>query len=147
MCEKVFLDANIFIDLNDEVRETSKESLAILDYLVKQKISIYTSCDLITTIYYILSKKSKVKALEAIEYLNKICKVIDLTNDQISQTCRLMRENQNYKDLEDTIQYILAKNQNCDLIISNDKHFYSEEIELLNSNQFINKFHINSTKE
>jgi len=142
MCEKVFLDANIFIDLNDETRETSKESLAILDYLVKQKISIYTSCDLITTIYYILSKKSKSKALDAIEYLNKICKVIDFTNNQISQTCRLMRENKNYKDLEDTIQYILAKNQNCDLIISNDKGFYSKEIELLNSNQFIKKFHI-----
>ncbi|MEA2019947.1 MAG: PIN domain-containing protein [Campylobacterota bacterium] len=142
MCKKVFLDANIFIDLNDETRETSKESLVILDYLVKNKISIYTSCDLITTIYYILSKKSKSKALDAIEYLNKICKVIDFTNYEISQTCKLMRENKNYKDLEDTIQYILAKNQNCDLIISNDKNFYSQEVELLNSNQFMKKFHI-----
>ena len=142
-CKRVFIDANIFIDANDISRETYKKSLSILDYLVSQQISIYTSCDLITTIYYILSKKDKQKALSSIEQLNKICKIIDFSNSEVAKTCSLMREDKEYTDLEDTMQYILAKRENCEMIISNDKRFISKDIELLNSVEFCNRFIVN----
>jgi len=142
-CKRVFIDANIFIDANDTSRKTYKKSLSILDYLVSQQISIYTSCDLITTIYYILSKKDKQKALSSIEQLNKICKIIDFSNSDVAKTCSLMREDKEYTDLEDTMQYILAKRENCEMIISNDKRFISKDIELLNSVEFCNRFIVN----
>jgi predicted nucleic acid-binding protein len=37
---------------------------------------------------------------------------------------------------------VLAKNTKCDLIISNDKKFYSTDIELLNSDEAIKKLNI-----
>ncbi len=140
--KSIFLDANIFIDLNDDSRIYSKDCLQILDYLVVNHIKIYTSCDLITTIYYILSKQSKLKALSQIEELNKICKIIEFSNTELKQTCEAMREDSKFKDLEDTIQYILAKNTKCDLILSNDKKFYSPEIQLFNSTEFIKQYNL-----
>ncbi|QOY54053.1 type II toxin-antitoxin system VapC family toxin [Candidatus Sulfurimonas marisnigri] len=140
MYKKVFIDANIFIDINDRNRKRYQESLDILKYLTQNGIGIYTSCDLITTIYYILAKEDKANALSGIERINKICKVIEFSNKEISLACQLMNKDKNYKDLEDTLQYILAKKSECELIISNDKNFYSSEVELLNTEEFCAKY-------
>lgn len=136
MYKSVFLDANIFIDANDDARVTYEKSLSLLVYLADKQIKMYTSCDLITTIYYILSKKDKQKALSSIEQINKFCKVIEFSNKEIEKTCLLMRENPKYSDFEDTLQYVLAKKQNCELIISNDKNFHSDDLTLLSSEDF-----------
>ena len=140
MIKKVFIDANIFIDLNDNSRSNYDSSLKILNYLLKSEVKVYTSCDLITTIYYILAKKSKSNALNSIVKLNMICQIIDFSNKEVTQTCSLMKEDESYGGLEDTLQYILAKKENCELIISNDKKFTSKEIELLSSEDFIGKY-------
>ena len=137
MYKKVFIDADIFIDVNDENRKTHRESLSLIPYLIKNDIGIYTSCDLITTIYYILSKKDSASALESIEKLNSFCNIIAFSNREIIQSCQLMRANSSYKDLEDTIQYILAKKEGCELIISNDTDFFSEDILLMSSKEFL----------
>ena len=42
-------------------------------------------------------------------------------------------------DIEDTIQYIMAKKVSSALILSNDKGFVSEDIELLSSKKFLEK--------
>jgi len=135
--KNIFIDANIFIDLNDESRIYSKDCLSILNFLVQNDFKIFTSCDLMTTIYYILSKIDKIKALDDIEQINKICKVIDFSNEEVRQTCKLMKENTNYKDFEDTIQYVLAKKENCSVILSNDKGFFSDDIQVFTSTQYI----------
>ena len=140
MYKKVFIDANVFIDSNDDSRKSYKESFKIIPFLLKNNIAIYTSCDLITTIYYVLSKKSKQKALDNIEELNKICKVIEFSNKEVSQTCALMRENKKFKDLEDTLQYVLAQKSGCEIILSNDKNFYAQNIELMNTTSFYEKY-------
>ena len=142
MSKNVFLDANILIDVNDKKRLTHANCLMILDYLVKNNYNIYTSCDLITTIYYLLSKTNREKALQDLEQLNKLCTIIEFSNKELLQTTILMRENKKFKDLEDSIQYVLALNTQCDCIISNDKKFYSPNIDLLSSNNFLKKFGI-----
>jgi predicted nucleic acid-binding protein len=139
MYSKVFLDANILIDINDEKRDPEKIALQILDFLVSNEIKVFTSCDLITTIYYILSKKDRLEALEKIEQINLFCKIIEFGNSEVLETTTLMRNNPKFKDLEDTIQYVLAKKIECDLIISNDKNFISEDIELLTTKEFLEK--------
>ncbi|WP_428024931.1 type II toxin-antitoxin system VapC family toxin [Arcobacter sp.] len=142
MYKKVFLDANIFIDVNDKKRVSYEESFKIISYLLINEVEIYTSCDLITTIYYILSKNDKLNALYKIDEINDFCKIIEFSNQEVKQTCELMKTNPKYKDLEDTIQYILAKKEGCDLIISNDKEFISDDIELLTTAKFIEKLNI-----
>jgi len=44
-----------------------------------------------------------------------------------------MKSHKNFKDLEDTIQFIMAKKVGCDLILSNDKGFVSEGVNLMES--------------
>ena len=136
MYKKVFLDANVLIDSQSDNRSRHKESIRVLKYLFSNRISVYTSCDLITTIYYILAKKDKQMALLSIEKINKFCNIIEFSNSDIEATCRLMREDKDFIDLEDTMQYILAMKEGCDLIISNDKNFKSKEIKLLNTEEF-----------
>jgi len=137
MYKKIFIDANIILDLFNLKRKSHSSSTAFYLYALTNTIELATSCDLITTIYYIDSKIDKTAALSHIEEINKTITVIDFSNKEIAQTCQLMRNNTNFKDLEDTIQYILAKKEGCDLIISNDKGFYSEDIPIMSSKTFI----------
>ncbi len=51
-----------------------------------------------------------------------------------------MLQDKEYKDLEDTLQYLLAKKQKCEIILSNDKNFVSKDIEILDTKEFFEKF-------
>ncbi len=140
MYSRVFLDANIFIDANDVNRPSYHESFKIVPYLLGQGSTIYTSCDLITTIYYILAKQDRVRALDSIEQMNRFCNVIPFDNREVQASCDLMRDDGNYTDLEDTLQYILAQKTGCELIISNDTRFYSRDIEVMGSGEFVERY-------
>jgi predicted nucleic acid-binding protein len=139
MYKRIFLDANILLDLFSSVRPSHVYSLQSYRYILNQgDIQLFTSCDIITTLYYVGAKLDKHLILDRIEGINKILKVIEFSNKEVSQTCSLMKENKKYKDLEDTMQYILAKKENCDLIISNDENFYAKDIEIMSSEEFYN---------
>jgi len=139
--KRVFLDANIIADLYDSTRTSHKASKEVLVHLAKNiEIELFTSCDIITTLYYILSKKDKVKALNAILQINELCNIVEFSNNEVQESCSLMKSKKVYKDLEDTIQYVMAKKVKADLILSNDKGFVSEEIKLLSSNAFCKEY-------
>jgi len=138
--KRVFLDANIILDMYDDKRPFHVESSEAISRLLQQKeVEIFTSCDIITTLYYVLSKKGKMDALDSILDVNELCSVIEFGNQEIEESCRFMKQNKNFTDLEDTIQYIMAKKASCDLILSNDKGFVSEGIVLMSSLHFIEK--------
>lgn len=135
---KIFLDANILIDITFESRPFSKESSELYAHLVKNsdKYRLYTSCDLLTTVYYILRKQfDKKSVLEKIKIINKVINVIEFGNKEIDEAIYLMEKNENFSDLEDTIQYVMARKERCDYIISNDKGFFSHDVPLLSSSR------------
>jgi len=125
MYKRVFLDANVIADMYDRNRPFYAQSKKALQY-DDEAIKLFTSCDIITTLYYIFSKNDKAKALEAIIQINTLCDVVEFGNNEVMQSCMLMYNNSNYKDLEDTIQYIIAKKVKCDLILSNDTAILTE---------------------
>ena len=137
MYKRIFLDANVIADLFDNTRIFHKDSKEVLAYLAKDiEIDLFTSCDILTTLYYILAKKDKDRALNAILQINELCNVIEFSNEEILQSCKLMQTDKKYNDLEDTIQFIMAKKIKADLILSNDKGFISKDIKLLSSSSF-----------
>ncbi len=136
MYRSIFFDANIILDIFDKERVSHGYSKKAYDYVLEQNFKLFTSCDIITTLYYIGSKKDKKVALANIEGINKILKVIDFSNKEVAQTCSLMKTDKKYEDLEDTIQYILAKKEGCDLIISNDENFYASDVKVVSSEEF-----------
>lgn len=142
MFKRIFLDANILVDSIDNQRPMHHRSTALIRFCLKKDIHVFTSCDIVTTVYYLSAKIDKKQALNEITKINRFCKIIDFSNTEIEQTCDLMAQNSNFKDLEDTIQYILAKKASCDCIISNDKHFFSPDISLLGSDEFCQKLEL-----
>ena len=142
MYKNIFLDANILLDYADQNRIFHEVSTKCIEYCLKQNLDLYTSCDLITTIYYVVSKQNKTKALEEVQRINDFCHVIEFSNSDINQTCQLMLQDSDYNDLEDTVQYLLAKKSQCDLIVSNDKNFVSKSIKLISSSDFCNEFEL-----
>lgn len=138
---RVFIDANIILDRLDVNRPSHHFSLYCYEYLIINA-EIFTSYDLITTIYYINSKIDKNQALVNIQNIIKTLKIIDFSNKEVEESCKLMLEDSDYKDLEDTIQYIMAKKMNCEIIISNDKNFVSKDIKLLTSEEFCKEFNL-----
>ena len=137
MFKRVFLDANVIADIYDESRPFHKQSdRAVLLLAQDINVKLFTSCDIITTLYYILSKNNKEDALSAIVQINELCTIVEFGNDEVRESCMLMTKNHLYSDLEDTIQYVMAKKMSCDLILSNDKGFISEDIKLMRSEEF-----------
>jgi len=136
MFKRLFLDANILVDFVDDKRPSHIQSKKIIIDAIQRNTHLFTSCDIVTTVYYLSAKTDKKRALNEITKINRFCKIIDFSNSEVEQTCDLMAQNSDFKDLEDTIQYILAKKALCDCIISNDKNFLSPDILLLSSEQF-----------
>ena len=133
---KIFLDANILIDISDDARPFSKESSMLFTHLVQnsQKFELYTSCDLITTVYYLLKKPlGENNSLAKLKIMNNLLKIIEFGNQEVDEAIYLMEKNKKFKDLEDTIQFVMARKERCDYIITNDKGFYSHEVPLLSS--------------
>ncbi len=73
---KVFVDANVILDLFIPDRPFSEYSILVIDRLIEKKTELFTSCDLITTVYYVLTKAGKDKALKSIEVANEIFNLI-----------------------------------------------------------------------
>jgi len=133
---KLFLDANILIDISDSSRPFSKESSELFNHILDNTLQyeLYTSCDLLTTIYYILNRKlDKKVVLEQIKTLNQFIHIIEFGNQEVDEALYLMEKNEAFSDLEDTIQFVMARKERCDYIISNDKGFHSTDVPLLSS--------------
>jgi len=128
--QRIFLDANIILDLIDAKRGrvvTTKEHLGI--HLANGDI-LYTSCDIFTTVYYVASKHSEFnKVIAQLENITNFVEIIPIDANIILQAITISKEEQ-HKDLEDILQYICAKTMDCELILSNDKSFYSPDIKL-----------------
>ena len=132
---KVFVDGNVIIDLFDEERENHGASAQAIHKLLSEESHLLTSSDLITTVYYVLSKIDRRKALRDIERMINIFGIIPFGKEEVVEAIELMKKDKNFKDLEDTLQYVLAKKENCDLILSNDRNFYSPDVQVMGTRE------------
>ena len=136
---KVFVDTDIFIDAYDKNRKLYEESLNVLYHLIENSIDMYTSADIIKTMYYTLEQKDREKAILSIEYVNKFAKIVELSNKEVNKACKLLREDKSYKDLNSTLQYLLAKKEKCKYILTNSRDFYSSDIKVLSAKKFVDE--------
>ena len=139
--KKVFFDANIFNDIFDENRKSHTDSKKAYLGALGEGITVYTSCDIATNIYYITAKyTTRDNALNAIDFLKTSVSIIPFGEEELTATISLMRKDSDYKDFEDAIQYILALNTKCDVIVTNDKRFTSKGLKCMSSEAFVKEF-------
>ena len=124
---KLFIDTNVIIDFLRPTRQKHKVAIALFDYLVKAKHQIVISEDMITTIFY-LSKTEKLQALRFLKSIQDKWLVLPFGKKTINQALDLSLEKN--LDLEDTLQCLCAKNNQCDVLITNDISFYNCEIKI-----------------
>jgi len=138
MIKKIYLDINIIIDLFDTTRPTHKDSQSLLEYALVNEISIVISEDMISTIFYIVKdKQSVLKFLKVIvEEWQIVSFGQDVINDAIDTSIA------SGCDLEDIMQCLCAKKHSCDILITNDKDFYSCGVECMNTSKFLEKLKI-----
>lgn len=140
---KLFIDANVLIDISVTGRPSSQDSLLFYQFLLENNsiFELFTSCDLLTTIYYVLRRQlNKEDALGKIKIINKIFCVVEFGNIEVDEAIEFMERNEKYVDLEDTIQYVMARKEKCDYIITNDNSFASGDVPVLSSEEALKKF-------
>ena len=130
---KVFIDTNIFLDLILK-REYYKEAMLIFNAIEKQLFIGYIADITILNINYIAKKQNK-NIKEFLSILNQTFIINGASNDMIAQALKIQNN-----DLEDNIQYLIAKQNNCNIIITNNQNFYSKDIKTVNSIEFKQRY-------
>ena len=130
---KIFLDTNILLDLLLE-REKFEEAMIILNS-VERGIHEAVILDITLVNVDYIAKKQKVDAKEFLKLIVKNCKITSVSNDLSLEALAL-----DNNDFEDSLQYVCAKNEACEQIVTNDKGFYVGELQVLSSVGFVEGF-------
>lgn len=130
---KLFLDTNIFLDLILK-REQFDKALLIFNAIESRLFSGVILDITILNIDYIANKQVK-DVKDFLELVNTHFEVVGASNETIEQALKI-----DNKDLEDNLQYLSAKNSKCEIIITNDKTFYTKEIETVSSSEFVQRY-------
>ncbi|MCD6173603.1 MAG: PIN domain-containing protein [Sulfurimonas sp.] len=134
--KKVFLDTNIVADIIDSTRDNHLLSLKLLEYLVLEDYIISISEDMITALYYILKgKKTTLGFLEDVVFIDWT--VLIFGKSVLEGAVKLSLEKD--LDLEDTLQCLCAKENRCEMLITNDNKFYDCGIAIYSTKEFIEK--------
>lgn len=126
---KIFIDTNIFLDLILK-RENFHDALLVFNAVEKNLFSGMILDITVLNIDYVAKKQVK-DIKEFIRLINKNFTVDGVSNEMISQALEIQNS-----DFEDTLQYLSAKNSDCDCIITNDMSFYKGDIETFSSTEF-----------
>ncbi len=111
------------------------ETLGFLYIICHQKLfDGYITDFTLLNIDYVASKQSK-DLRDFLQIINQTFTVIGADNKMFDRVL-----NTDHHDLEDTIQYLCAEANRCDIIVSNDQKFYQGEIEVLNSVMFVKDY-------
>lgn len=129
---KIFIDTNIFLDLILK-REDFDKALLIFNAIEKKLFEAVVLDITILNIDYV-AKKQVADIRNFLTLVNNNLQVVGCANEQIAKAL-LLKNN----DLEDNLQYTLAKENHCEIIVTNDKAFYAKSIQKLSSKAFVEK--------
>ena len=134
--KKVFLDTNIVIDGIDKERPNNTIATTLIYELIVNGYEIVISEDMLSTIYYI--QKDKKRTLAFFKVIQDSWKISSFGEEVIRKAIDLsLRKN---LDLEDLLQCLCAKENGCQILITNDKKFYACGIEIYSTTSFLEKY-------
>lgn len=131
--KKLFIDIDILLDLFLQRQPFFKFSQVLLNGTVPG-VELTTSALILANVHYLIRKHvSKATAKEIIKDITDILQVFPFEEQHI-----LSAANNDHADFEDSIQYYIALQNNCDLIITrNIKDYKSSTIPVLTAEQFL----------
>ncbi|MBC8494448.1 MAG: PIN domain-containing protein [Candidatus Thioglobus sp.] len=131
---KIFLDTNIVLDFLNADRVKHKISVRLIETLVSNNYQIIISEDMLSTIFYL--SKNKQQTLSNLNVIQQEWYISVFGEEVIKNAIDLSITNN--LDLEDTLQCLCAKQNNCDALITSDKYFYDCGIKIQTADEFLN---------
>lgn len=145
---KVFLDANVIMEYLGK-RKFYDSVSNILRFAYQTSIDACISASIVDNVVYLLGIHLKKEGIQEPEKRNTIrmmlikllsyIDVIDISQSSVLQAL----SDENFKDLEDSLQYHCALENNCDCVVTiNTKDFplSNDDIEVLSPLQFVDKY-------
>jgi predicted nucleic acid-binding protein len=132
--KRVFLDTNVVLDMLDGSRPNGDGIGELSKRLIVDGYVVVISEDMLSTIFYV--HKDKRKTLEFLKVISKRWIISTFGKDVIKKAIDLSFENN--LDLEDVLQCLCAKENGCDILITNDKKFYDCGIRRVTVKEFLN---------
>jgi len=130
----IFLDTNIIADMIDAKRVNHHRSLSLLEVLIIEEYNLFISEDMLSTLYYISAdKRASLEFFENIIYID--WHVVSYGKRVIEEATHLCLDKG--IDLEDTLQCLCAKENGCEMLITNDKAFVSCGVEIVGCERFL----------
>lgn len=129
--KKVFFDANIILDMIDSDRGNTETVRKLVYNALIKDIILYTSCDILSNVYYVGRKKLAKNVL--IEEMLRILEIFEIVAIDKSLAINALLENKIdvSLDFEDLLQRQCAIVMTCDLIVTNDKKFVEGKVKHL----------------
>jgi predicted nucleic acid-binding protein len=136
--KKIFIDANVLIDLLNKSNDLHRASILLFNYLVMQQKQIYCSPTSFAIVYYFLGKSIKNK-----DKLNSVAKdffsIVNFTREDKVVMDKVFASN--FSDLEDGLQYYSALDAKVDVIITkNYFDFAASTIPVYHPLHYANEF-------
>lgn len=132
--KKVFLDTNIIADILDNKRARHQESLELIKKLIEEDWEICISEDMISTLFYISKEKKQI-----LEFFQNVIfvdwEVVCFGKNLLGEAVAFALLHN--ADLEDVMQCLCAKQNNCTYVITNDANFCDCGIEVFDVGRFL----------
>jgi len=117
--KRIFLDTNIILDFLDDKRPKHSHAMILLDRLSRDGWRIVISEDMFSTIFYI--RRGNRRVLEFFRYVLREWSVVPYGKPLMREAVeRALRES---LDLEDTLQCLCAKKEECAIVVTEDQGF------------------------
>jgi len=135
--KRVFLDANVIIDLLTERYPWFSDAIRIFNLGDLGKVKLICSSLSLGTASYIMEIK-KMSSADIFENIDLLCQICDIS--MVDAAIVRQALDSSFTDFEDALQYFSAMSEDADIIVTrNKKDFKASTIEVLTPAEFFDK--------
>ena len=133
--EKIFVDANIVMDLLEKREEFYQEAQELFTLSDKKNVRLYASALTLANVHFLLYKHLRMEARKVLAKFKVLVEVLAV-DDKILD----LALTSDLKDFEDAIQYYTAIGNEMDIIITrNKKDFKNIDLPILTAKEFLKR--------
>ena len=135
---EIFLDANILVAVLNKKYPVYTCAARVVSLINNKKNLVYTTLICLAIAFYFAEKKSGTPMVkQKIKLLTDNLLIAKVDSKEVIAAI----ESKKINDFEDGLEYYAAKNNNCQVIITEDKNdFYSLEMEVSGCKDFLEKY-------
>ncbi len=133
--EKIFVDANIVMDLFEKRPEFYQEAQELFTLSDKKNAKLYVSGLTLANVHFLLYKHLKMEARKVLAKFKVLVEVLAVDDKII-----VLALTSDFKDFEDAIQYYTAIENEMDIILTrNKKDFKNSDLPILTAKEFLKR--------